>query len=196
VVGDGIDVYLTQATEESLRVEVVGLELADIVSEVEGDTLTLRNSRGRNWLDDDEREATAYLNFVQLSSIEASGGSDIESRNNLELDALTIDASGGSDIDIAVSAQSVEFTVSGGSDVEVRGDTRSLTVAASGGSDISAQSLQAGSVTAAVAGGSDAIIRVSESIVLDANGGSDVIIYGDPAQRTVNNDRSSDVVWH
>jgi hypothetical protein len=196
VVSDGIDIYLTQSTEESLRLEVEGLELADIVSEVEGDTLTLKNSRGRNWFDGDEREATVYLNFVQLSSIEASGGSDIESRNDLNLETLRIDASGGSDIDIAVSTEGLALTVSGGSDAEVRGETEAFTIAASGGSDISAEAFQAEHVTATVAGGSDAIIRVSDAIVLDADGGSDVIIYGNPARRTVNNDRSSDVIWY
>jgi hypothetical protein len=196
VVSDGIDIYLTQSTEESLRLEVEGLELADIVSEVSGETLTLRNSRGRGWFDGDEREATVYLNFVQLSSIEASGGSDIESRNDLNLETLKIDASGGSDIDIAVSTEGLALTVSGGSDAEVRGETEAFTIAASGGSDISAEAFQAEQVTATVAGGSDAIIRVSDAIVLEADGGSDVIIYGNPARRTVNNDRSSDVIWH
>jgi hypothetical protein len=196
VVSDGIDIYLTQSTEESLRLEVEGLELADIVSEVDGDTLTLKNSRGRNWFDGDEREATVYLNFVQLSSIEASGGSDLESRNDIELEYLKIDASGGSDIDIAVTTQGLSLTISGGSDAEVTGETEAFTIAATGGSDVSAESFQAEHVTASVAGGSDAVIRVSDAIVLDANGGSDVIIYGNPERRTVNNDRSSDVIWH
>ena len=196
VVSDGIDVYLTQSTEESLRLEVEGLELTDIVSEVGGDTLTLRNSRGRGWFDGDEREATVYLNFVQLSSIEASGGSDIESRNNLDLEGLKIDASGGSDIDIALSTQSLALTLSGGSDAEVRGETEAFTIAASGGSDVSAEAFEAERVTAMVVGGSDASIRVTDILVLDANGGSDVSVYGNPARRTINNDRSSDIAWH
>lgn len=195
VVSNGIDVYLTQAAEESLRIEVDGFDLADIESEVEGDTLTLsipsRNARSFP----DDHEARAYVSFVQLTSIEASGGSDIDGRA-LELDALSVEASGGSDVELGVNAQSLDFAVSGGSDVEVSGETQSLSIAATGGSDISAESLQAESATASVSGGSDASLRASASIVVNAGGGSDVSIYGDPAQRTVNNDRSSDVTWH
>jgi hypothetical protein len=194
IVGNGIDVYLTQSTEESLRVEVEDYDLADVLSAVEGDVLQL-SIKNKGFAFFDDREAKVYLNFVDLSAIEASGGSDIEGRNDLELDTLSVQASGGSDVELAVNAQSLEFVVSGGSDVEVSGATKSLAVTASGGSDISARSLQAERVKATVAGGSDAALSVSTALDLDASSGSDVVIYGNPAEKTVNNDRSSDVVW-
>ena len=197
VVGNGIDVYLTQSTAESLRVEVKGegFALADVLTEVEGDVLKLSVARNQNrsFPFTEDRDATVYLNFIQLSSIEASGGSDIESRNGLALDALAVDASGGSDLDLDVDAQSLDITVSGGSDVDLRGKAESLTISASGGSDISADSLTAERVNATVSGGSDADIRATAAIVLDASSGSDVSISGNPPQSTINADRSSDV---
>ena len=195
-VSHGIDVYLTQDAEESLRIEVEGFDLADIVSVVEGDTLRLSIPARMDRSFPDGHEARAYVSFVQLSAIEASGGSDIEGRNDLELDALSIEASGGSDVELAVTAQDLELSLSGGSDAEVSGVTQSFRIAATGGSDVSAEALQAQEATAAVTGGSDASIRASASIVVNAGGGSDIDIYGNPAQRTINNDRSSDVVWH
>jgi hypothetical protein len=196
VVRDGIDVYLTQSATPRLRIEVEAWDLADVVTQVEGDTLTLSIPSKRNGSSDENREATAYLDFVQLSTIQASGGSDLESRNDLELDDLAVEASGGSDVDLDVNAQNLEFSVSGGSDVEISGATTSLSIQASGGSDVSAEFLRAERATASVSGGSDASIRASAAIVVNANGGSDVIIHGDPPQRTVNNDRSSDIVWY
>ena len=196
VVRDGIDVYLTQSTEARLRIEVKRWNLAEIVTTVEGDTLTLSIPSRRDGSFPDDHEATAYVDFVQLSSIRASGGSDVESRNSLELDGLAVDASGGSDLDLDVNAQSLEFTVSGGSDVDLSGATQALTITASGGSDISAESLDAERVTASVSGGSDADIRATAAIVLDASSGSDVDIHGNPAESTINADRSSDVSSH
>jgi hypothetical protein len=195
VVRDGIDVYLTQSTAARLRIEVDGWELADVVAQVEDDTLTLSIPSKRDGWSDENREATAYVDFVQLSTIRASGGSDLESRSDLELDGLAVEASGGSDVDLDVNAQSLEFAVSGGSDVEISGATKSLSIEASGGSDVSAESMRAERATASVSGGSDASLRASAAIVVNANGGSDVIIHGDLAERTVNNDRSSYVVW-
>jgi hypothetical protein len=194
-VGNGIDVYLTQSTEESLRLEVEDFALADVVSEVEGDVLSLSiKPEARRALVRDA-EATAHISFVQLSRIEASGGSDVASRNDLEVDALAVDASAGSDVELAVQAKSLEFSVAGGSDVEVSGATQSLNVAASGGSDVDAGDLEAERVTLSVTGGSDASVRATAAIVVDASGGSDVVIHGNPAERTINNDNASDVFW-
>jgi hypothetical protein len=195
VVRDGIDVYLTQSTMESLKVEVVGFDLEDVVTEVEGDKLTLSNKGNTGIPFFGDREVTVYLDFVQLSAIEASGGSDIQGRNDLRLEQLRVQASGGSDVDLAVHAQSLEFMVSGGSDLRLSGETQSLAIEASGGSDVSARSLQSERARVTVSGGSDASVRASAAIVVDAHSGSDVSVHGNPAERTVNNDRSSDVGW-
>jgi hypothetical protein len=197
MVGDGIDVYLTQSSESSLRVEVEGYDLEDIITEVEGDTLTLSNkaNQGIQFRFFEAREATVYLNFAHLSALEASSGSDIEGRNDLRLEELTVRASGGSDVELAVHAQSLEFMLSGGSDLDVSGDTQSLAIEASGGSDVSARSLESERAKVTVSGGSDASVRASAAIVIDARSGSDVSVYGNPTERTLDTDRSSDVAW-
>jgi hypothetical protein len=194
VVGNGIDVYLTQAAEESLRVEVEGFALADIVTEVADGTLRLSNTKSRTWFSGD-REATVYIGFVQLSDINASSGSDITGRNDFTVDALAVHATSGSDIELGVHAQTLELAISGGSDVDVDGAVQSLKIDASGGSDVDAGSLEAENTVVTASGGSDANVRATASIVIDANGGSDVVVRGDPPERTVNNDQSSDVVW-
>ena len=195
VVQDGIDVYLTQSDEASLRIEVEGYDLDDIVVELDDDTLTLANEGRSGFEFVDDRRARAYLAFVQLSAIEASAGSDIRGENDLRFDELEVRASGGSDVDLTVEAQSLDFMVSGGSDVRVSGETESLMVEASGGSDVSARSLESERAELTLSGGSDASIHASESVVVDARGGSDVDVYGDPAERTFDNDRSSDIAW-
>jgi hypothetical protein len=193
-VSGGIDVYLTQSSEPSLRVEVDGYDLDDVVTEVKGDELRLSRARGALFFGHGGR-VTVYLNFVQLSAIEASGGSDIHGRDDMQVERLTVHASGGSDVDLAVQAQRLEFVASGGSDLRLRGRTPSLDIVASGGCDVSARSLQSDDVKLVVSGGSDAIVTAGASIDINAHGGSDVSVYGNPAQRTVDNDRSSDVAW-
>lgn len=190
----GIDVQLTQGSRESLRIEVEGAELGDVVSTVEGNVLTL--SMPNNWTWTPGRRVVAHVEFVRLSAISASGGSDIRSRNTLRLDDLEVRASGGSDVDLDVQAKSLELTLSGGSDLELRGSTPSLTITASGGSDADAASMAAERVELRVSGGSDASVRASAAIEIDASGGSDVSVSGKPADRQVNNDKSSDVTWH
>jgi hypothetical protein len=191
----GIDVYLSQSTEESLEIEVEGIDLDDVVTEVDGDELTLSRKGQRGFSFFGDGEIKAYVTFVQLTAISASGGSDIRGRTDIEADRLSVDASGGSDVDLDVQAQSLEFRLSGGSDLNVSGRTQSVAIEASGGSDVLARSLEAEQASVKVSGGSDASIRASAAIAIDAHGGSDVSVYGNPAEKTFNNDRSSDVAW-
>ena len=58
-----------------------------------------------------------------------------------------------------------------------------------------ASSMAAERVELRVSGGSDASVRASAAIEIDASGGSDIEVAGNPAERNVNNDRSSDVTW-
>lgn len=194
-VQNGIDVELRQAEQARLRIEVEGYDLEDVVTAVEDGELLLSREGGPWSSFLGSREITVYLDFVELTAISASGGSDIEGRAEIRLERLTVDAVGGSDVELDVRAQSLEFSLVGGSDLALRGSAPSLVVEAVGGSDVSARRLEAERVELTLAGGSDASVHASRSIEIDASGGSDVYVYGNPAERTQNNDRSSDVVW-
>ena len=191
-VQNGIDVYLTQSDHERLRVEARDAD--NIVTEVrDGELRISRNRSGGGFFP--RGAGKVYLDFVRLSAIEASGGSDIRSRNQLKLDDLSVGASGGSDVALDVQAKNLHMTLSGGSDAKVQGKADSFAIRASGGSDISAAGLQTRRATLDVSGGSDARVNVTEAIEINASGGSDITVAGKPKQRTVNNDRSSDVYW-
>lgn len=187
----GVDVELTQGARESLRIEAKGIELAEVISRVENGALILSTSKER-W---GQRDIVAHVGFVQLSSIAASGGSDIEGRNRLRFEDLTIEASGGSDVELDLEANNLELRASGGSDLDLRGTARVVSISASGGSDASAKLLRAERVEARVSGGSDAELHATTAIEIHASGGSDVEIFGNPGERRVDNDRSSDVTW-
>lgn len=194
-VQDGIDVDLAQSAEPSLRIEVEGYELGDVVSKVEGDELRLSRKRTAPSGFLTKHRITAYVGFVQLSSVEASGGSDLHGRDDMRFDELSVRASGGSDIDLAVEAARLQFVLSGGSDLKAKGSAESLSIEASGGSDVAAASLEAKRVRLVLSGGSDASVRASAAIDVDSHSGSDVAVYGNPAERRVSNDRSSDIRW-
>lgn len=191
-VQNGIDVYLTQSDHERLRVEARDAD--NVIAEVRNGELRISRKRSGGGFFSLSADKV-HLDFVRLSAIEASGGSDIRGRNQLKLDDLSIRASGGSDVTLGLQAKSLDLNLSGGSDAKLRGNADSLAVTASGGSDISAAGLQTRRVKLNVSGGSDATINATEAVEINASGGSDVSVAGKPRQRTVNNDRSSDVYW-
>lgn len=195
-VQNGIDVHLAQAEEHAVRIEVDGVDLGDVVTEVVDEELRISRSgwTGIGFLSD--KEVDVYVDFVRLTEVDVSGGSDLEGRSAIELDELSVRASGGSDVRLAaVDVPQLEFALSGGSDLNVEGTTTSLGIEASGGSDVSARQLQAQQAVVRLSGGSDASVQVRERIDVDASGGSDVDVHGDPADRSVDADRSSDVTW-
>lgn len=189
-VQNGIDIYLTQSDRESLRVEASDPD--NVVTDVANGELRISRKRAGGFFGGGGK---VYVGFVRLSDVDVSGGSDIESQNQLKLDDFTLRASGGSDVDLDVQAKSLDLSLSGGCDARLKGSAETLAVRASGGSDISAGGLNAGRVKLNVSGGSDARVNASDAIEIDASGGSDVSVTGNPRQRTVNNDKSSDVYW-
>jgi hypothetical protein len=75
----------------------------------------------------------------------------------------------------------LEAMSSGGSDLRLSGTADSVAIQASGGSDIDARDLRARAVDIQTSGGSDAVIDVSERLVAQASGGSDIVYSGNPA---------------
>ncbi|HEX6994651.1 MAG TPA: head GIN domain-containing protein [Gammaproteobacteria bacterium] len=193
-VDSGIDVELRQTDRENLRIEVDGVALADVESVVVDDELRLSRTGWKSRIVETAR-VRAYVDFVSLTSIVASSGSDIESNGALEAEDLTVTASSGSDVELEIAARSLALEVSSGSDVEVGGTVDSFSVAASSGSDVSAGGLEARDVTLRLSSGSDAEVRATGSVDIEASSGSDVTVYGNPATRNVDTDRSSDVAW-
>lgn len=190
-VSDGIDVYLTKGNSEEARIETRRADPEDVVTEVKNGRLHIyrRNSLPAFG------SAKVYLKFVDLTHIEASGGSDIECNGPVQAEELYIKASGGSDIELTVEAHYIDFSVSGGSDIEVKGSANTLTAKASGGSDLEAEDLIVQRGIVHVSGGSDVAVHVSDEIEINATGGSDAVVYGNPQQRNLHNDTSSDVEW-
>lgn len=213
-VQNGIDVDLIQADSPGLRIEAENYALEDVLSEVADGELRLSLRRSPDWSLFSRREVSAQVRFVALSAVSAAGGSDVESENALRVDDLSVTASGGSDVDLELTGRRLEFSLSGGSDLDLAAEAESLTISASGGSDaslsgradtldisasggsdVSARSLQSARVKLNVSGGSDASVHAAEAVDIKANGGSDVMVFGNPDDRKVDNDRSSDVVW-
>lgn len=191
-VRNGIDIYLTQSDRETLTVKASDPD--KVVTEVvNGELRISRATGGRSFFGGAKDEV--HVGFVELSAIDASGGSDVKGRSQIQLEDLAVTASGGSDIDLDLQAKHLDVTLSGGSDLRLRGNAESVAIEASGGSDVSAAALQARQVKLRVSGGSDARINAKEAIDISASGGSDVSVSGNPQRRTVNNDRSSDVYW-
>lgn len=177
-VEDGIDLYITQGSKESIVVEADQNLHQYIQTEINGDNLRIYLSKGI-------RKATTLkimLTVVDIKGLSASGGSDVYTEGMLKFNDLSVICSGGSDIRLEIEAAELKFKASGGSDGYIKGIAKVFKAKASGGSDIKASALEAGSCEIEVTGGSDAEVHATTELFVRATGGSDVSYKGKPTK--------------
>ncbi len=192
-VASGIDLYLTQA--DAIDVEVVCKkdDLHRLVTEVEGNTLKVYMKGNFSWNWSSSSTPKVYVSFKQMEALSASGGSDVYGQNVIAQAYLKLTSSGGSDVYIEVKSEDVKISTSGGSDIKINGTTNKLTATSSGGSDINARDLKAETVKVTSSGGSDAVVWAKKEIVANASGGSDIVFYGNPEHKQLNESGAGDI---
>ena len=196
-VSSGIDLYLTQSTSEKIVLKGNSKVLDKIkVSKDASGILKFEfkesGSMG-NWTWGKDNSVKAYVSFKSLNNLTASGGSDVVSEGQFNLQTLDIKSSGGSDINIDLIVKDLKVITSGGSDIYLKGRAETFSVYCSGGSDVDAFELEAGDVVATMSGGSDAELNASKTISIAASGASDVTYKGTATKKSIVSTGASDI---
>lgn len=193
-VSSGLDLYLTQTTNEALTIKGNEDLIKDVVVEQNGSALVIKYKDGVNWGRMFKNQSIkVYLNYKNLKSLTASGGSDVYTQNNLKADVLNLRASGGADLKLTLAVKDLSLTISGGSDAELKGSGENLVATASGGSDIDAFGYVVNNARVTASGGSDANIYVNKALEAGASGGSDVNYKGSAVLKKTSSSKSGDV---
>lgn len=191
-VGGGIDLVVQQGADFRVEVESDD-DVAKIVTEVRDGTLEIRRDRTFSSFFDWGDHGAVYVTLPALTALTASGGSDVRADGTLSGDELAIVASGGSDVEIDLAVGTLVATASGGSDTRLSGSARMAELHSSGGSDLNASRFTVAEADVHSSGGSDVSLTVSERIVANASGGSDITYGGDPRSVNVNASGGADV---
>lgn len=189
-VSSGIDVRLSQGNRH--RVIIKANE--DIIDDVESEVIngTLKLNVDRNWFRGGGT-VKAEITFVELSSIDVSAGSDVESDGLLTFEDLEIEASAGSDLRLNLEAYDVKLRTSSGSDANLKGAARNFEARASSGSDISAFGFEVENAVLECSSGSDVKAYVTHTMKVKASSGSDIHYKGDPELLEVNTSSGADL---
>jgi len=191
-VGGGIELTLRQGGEFRVEAENSGGSAEAIVTTVEDGTLTIRQSRTTGWFDWFSNHSVD-VTLPELSAISASGGSDVRVEGTVTGDRLSIAASGGAEIAAAIDIRDLEVMTSGGADLRLSGTATTVSIQASGGSEIDARELGTAQANIQSSGGADIAVGVSEQLVAQASGGSEIVYSGEPAMVNVNSSGGGEV---
>lgn len=188
-VSHGINLYLTSGKNNRLEVETAEKYLDRLVTEVKGDKLKIYFS-GSFMM---PTTANVYLEASSVSSIKASGGSDVIGENTLHTEELELVASGGSDIRLEVETDYLKVNVSGGADIILSGTANFLEAVTSGGGDLKAFDLIIQNAKLRASGGSDIKVYVEDALEAHASGGADIRYKGNPRTIDSRNSAGGDV---
>ncbi|MDR0866839.1 MAG: DUF2807 domain-containing protein [Candidatus Symbiothrix sp.] len=180
--GSAIDVYFAQSDSKSLRVEAENVDLKEIITKIEGETLVIkRESQKISWnLKKKKQVVKVYVSAPTLEEISISGASDFYADDLKSSKSFKISASGASDIHIGnlTVAETTGISSSGGADCNIKNlKTSNCSLSSSGGSDLNIGLEVSDNLSVSTSGGSDVKLSgKANQVSVSVSGGSDIYI--------------------
>ncbi len=181
-VGSALDVAIVPGDEPAVAIEADDNVLDRIEVTEQGQRVELRLERGIRL-----RSATVDITVTMpsVTRVGASGASNVDVTEGLEVDDLRVTASGASNVGGAIDAALLDVSASGSSGVSLAGGAGRLAVSASGASDVDLRQLQVdGDADVEASGASDVGVHVSGTLRANASGASGVRYAGSPGDVT------------
>jgi hypothetical protein len=183
-VSNAIDLYLSQSETEVVAVSAQDTATRDrIVTEVVDGVLRI-GIKIDNWKawKRVNKKMRAYVSFITVDKLGASGASDIYVEGVLTGGKLDMNLSGASDFKGAVHLDDLQISQSGASDILITGSvTNMTTIHASGASDVKGYDLTTENCSVHVSGASAVKITVNKDLTAHASGASSVSYKGSGA---------------
>ena len=177
-VSEGIKVELKKGSSEKAVVEVRGLDLEDVQTEVRGGTLTiyLQRDRYRNI------DVSVQVTYREINSINISSAASVRSLDPIESDALFISASSAGSADLEVKAIELELEASSAGTMDITGTAKEVEVSASSAGSIDAYDLEAEEVLAKANSAGSVKVYATKLIDAKANSGGSIRYRGNPTK--------------
>lgn len=178
--GEAIDVYLKKGDKESVRVEMTGDQLRNIITEVVGSYLKIHrrdNSIFRNNVD-----VKVYVTYVSIDRIYASSAANVFSDGPIKAESMEFHASSAADIELTIEASRVAVHASSAADVILEGTAKSIDAEASSSGEVDAYRLQVETAKASASSAGSIKLSVSQELVAGASSGGSVRYRGNPTR--------------
>lgn len=190
------DVYITQGSTESVKVEAPSDMMKHIITEVNGDVLKIHDkNESFNWgsLFSGHKKVVVYVTVKDIHGIDLSGSGDIFFKGGLTANRMELTISGSGDVQGKLNAKSLEGHISGSGDLELSGSAQTSNISISGSGDFSARGLVTAVTTIRVSGSGDASINVTQKLDARVSGSGDIGYAGGAKQVAVSSSGSGDV---
>lgn len=172
----GLNVYITQSNDVSLRVEADSNLHEFIQTEVEDGVLKIF-SKKNIW---NAKARNVYVSIPTITSLESTSGSSLKSEGRLKTDNLYLSSSSGSTLKLDIESNNIIAQASSGSTLRVNGTANSIDASSSSGASLRAGDLQTNKASADASSGSSIRVYASKAVHAEASSGASVRYAGSP----------------
>ncbi len=179
-VSDGVDLYLTQGSEESIAVSASEEKYMErFKTEVVNGTLKIYyDYKGINWAANDKRKLKAYVSFKTLEKLHASGGADVDVQGNVNVSGLEMKFTSGSSFEGKLAAKDLTVEQNSGSSVNISGSAGNIKVNVSSGAVFKGFDLTVDYCDAKATSGGGVRITINKELNAKANSGGGIKYKG------------------
>ncbi|MEB0277529.1 MULTISPECIES: head GIN domain-containing protein [unclassified Mucilaginibacter] len=178
-VAGSYDVFITQGSSESVKVDAPANIIDKIITEVKGGVLVIHTKEGTNWnWDSGNKKMIVYVSIKDISAVSLAGSGDVVFKDGLRASSLKIKLTGSGDISGKVDVKNLESSIGGSGDITLSGRADNSTVSVVGSGDFTGQNLVTTNTQVKVAGSGDARVNANDKIDASVVGSGDVHYTG------------------
>lgn len=179
---EGIDVYLKKGDKESVKVEVTGTRISNVITEISGSYLKIHMREG-NYRNND---VDVYVTYVNLEKLSCSSAANVFSEEVIRTDELEMSVSSAGSIDIKLEAGEVEVDASSSGEAELQGKVRFLRIDVSSAGEVDAYDLEAEKVSVNASSAGTAKVNAVKELEAEASSAGSIRYRGNPARSITN----------
>lgn len=178
-VGGSFDVYITQGSSESVKVDAPADIMDRVRTEVVDGVLKIYAKGGWSWGNMfKDAKVKVYVTARDLNSIGVSGSGNTYFKDGVTSNTLQLSVSGSGDMVGRVSAKELESHISGSGTMRISGRTVNSAVSVSGSGDFYGSDLITTHTAIRVSGSGDAAINASDKIEASVSGSGSIRYNG------------------
>lgn len=175
-----LDIFLTQDTLQSVKIETDENLLHNIKTEVHDNKLKIYSDKCFST----NNAVKVYISARQFADIDLKGSGSITADKTITGADMEVEIKGSGDIKLPVNMQSVKVSISGTGSIWLKGATTNLEANISGTGDIKAESLDTKDCKATIKGNGNILVNPSGTLDATIKGSGDIYYIGSPTVKT------------
>jgi Putative auto-transporter adhesin, head GIN domain len=179
-VSDGVDLYLTQGSEESVAVSASEEKYMERFKTevVEGTLKIYYDDKGINWAANEKRKLKAYVSFKTLAKLVASGGADVDLQGSIDAADISMKFTSGASFEGKIMAKSITIEQNSGSVITLSGSAADFKVNVSSGAVFKGYELAVDYCDAKASSGGGVQVTINKELNAKANSGGGIKYKG------------------